>query len=167
MKEGALRRGDIVEVKDAAEVLHSLDASGALDSMPFMPEMIPYLGRRFTVAVRSEKICDTVNTTLRSRHLPDTVLLDDLRCDGSAHGRCQAECRIYWKEAWLRRVDSLDVPRAHRNLPSSRSCSPARRPRPCKPRQSARRSATAARRPRPPTRRRSCRTSIRGRTSAS
>jgi hypothetical protein len=110
MNEGALRRGDIVEVKDAAEILRTLDAGGALDSMPFMPEMIPYLGRRFTVAARSEKICDTVNTTLRSRHLPNTVLLDDLRCDGSAHGGCQAECRIYWNEAWLRRVDSLNAP---------------------------------------------------------
>ena len=34
-----------------------------------------------------------------------TVLLDDLRCDGSAHGGCQAGCRLYWKEEWLRRVD--------------------------------------------------------------
>ena len=34
-----------------------------------------------------------------------TVLLDDLRCDGSAHGGCQAGCRLYWKEEWLRPVD--------------------------------------------------------------
>ena len=35
----------------------------------------------------------------------DTVFLDGLRCDGSGHGGCQAACRIYWKDAWLRRVD--------------------------------------------------------------
>jgi hypothetical protein len=35
----------------------------------------------------------------------DTVLLDDIRCDGSGHGGCQAECRIYWKEDWLIKVD--------------------------------------------------------------
>src|SRR3954454_4995476 len=35
----------------------------------------------------------------------DAVLLDDLRCDGSGHDGCQAGCRIYWKESWLRRVD--------------------------------------------------------------
>ena len=34
------------------------------------------------------------------------MLLEDLRCDGSGHDGCQAGCRIYWKEAWLRRVDS-------------------------------------------------------------
>jgi hypothetical protein len=39
------------------------------------------------------------------------VYLDDLRCDGSAHGGCQAGCRLYWKEAWLRRVDApVDAP---------------------------------------------------------
>src|SRR6185436_4300731 len=37
-----------------------------------------------------------------SRRLENTVLLEDLRCDGSAHDGCQAECRLYWKEAWLR-----------------------------------------------------------------
>ena len=35
----------------------------------------------------------------------DTVFLENLRCDGASHGGCQAECRIYWKEAWLRRVE--------------------------------------------------------------
>ena len=35
----------------------------------------------------------------------DTVYLEDLRCDGSGHDGCQAGCRIYWKDAWLRRVD--------------------------------------------------------------
>ena len=39
----------------------------------------------------------------------DTVYLEDLRCDGSGHGGCQAGCRIYWKEAWLRRVDGEPV----------------------------------------------------------
>jgi hypothetical protein len=109
MSDGTLRRGDIVEVKDAAEILRTLDATGALDSMPFMPEMLPYLGRRFTVAARTERICDTVNTSFRSRRLLNTLLLEDLRCDGSAHGGCQAECSLYWNEAWLRRVDSLDA----------------------------------------------------------
>jgi hypothetical protein len=28
-----------------------------------------------------------------------------LRCDGSAHGGCQASCLLFWKEAWLRPVD--------------------------------------------------------------
>ena len=105
-----LRPGDIVEVRPAAEILATLDESGALDNMPFMPEMLQYVGRRFTVSRRVEKICDTIAAT-GSRRVYDTVYLEDLRCDGSGHGGCQAGCRIYWKEAWLRRVDGTATPR--------------------------------------------------------
>jgi hypothetical protein len=100
-----LRPGDIVELRPAAEILATLDESGALDDMPFMPEMLQYVGRRFTVSRRVEKICDTIAAT-GSRRMHNAVYLEDLRCDGSGHGGCQAGCRIYWKEAWLRRIGS-------------------------------------------------------------
>jgi hypothetical protein len=111
MREAALRRGDLVEVRSAAEILGTLDEQGALDSMPFMPEMVQYCGRRFRVDRRAEKVCDTINSTLQSRNLPNTVLLDELRCDGSAHGGCQAECRFFWNEGWLRKVEPGDPTR--------------------------------------------------------
>jgi hypothetical protein len=76
-----------------------------------MPEMVGYCGRRFTVQARTDKLCDTINNTLQSRRLPDAVLLDDVRCDGSGHGGCQAVCRLYWKEAWLRKVGPAEPPR--------------------------------------------------------
>lgn len=100
----ALRPGDVVEVRSAAEILATLDKDATVDRMPFMPEMARYAGRRFTVTRRVDKICDTIASS-GSRRMHDTVYLDDLRCDGSAHGGCQAGCLIYWKEAWLRRVD--------------------------------------------------------------
>jgi len=106
MRDGALTRGDLVEVRNATEILETLDERGELDGLPFMPEMVAYCGRRFTVDRRAEKVCDTVNSTLQSRRLPSTVLLDDLRCDGSGHGGCEAECRFFWREAWLRKVDA-------------------------------------------------------------
>jgi hypothetical protein len=34
----------------------------------------------------------------------DAVHLEGLRCDGSAHGGCQAGCLLFWKEVWLERV---------------------------------------------------------------
>ena len=76
----------------------------ARDHVPFMPEMLRHVGRRYTVSSRVDKICDTVTAT-GSRRMQSTVFLDDLRCDGSAHGGCQAGCKFYWKEAWLRLVD--------------------------------------------------------------
>jgi hypothetical protein len=30
--------------------------------------------------------------------------LEGARCDGSAHGGCQASCLLYWKDAWLKPV---------------------------------------------------------------
>ena len=99
-----LRPGDVVEVRSAAEILATLDGDAALDRMPFMPEMARHAGRRYTVTRRVDKICDTIAAT-GSRRMHATVYLEDLRCDGSGHGGCQAGCKLYWKEAWLRRVD--------------------------------------------------------------
>lgn len=98
-----LRAGDLVEVRGAAEILATLDAEGELEALPFMPEMIAYLGRRFVVDGRAEKLCAI--GLHGSRRMKDAVLLADLRCDGGAHAGCQAECRLFWKEAWLRRVE--------------------------------------------------------------
>jgi hypothetical protein len=88
----------------------TLDDRAATEGMPFMPEMLQYVGRRFTVTRRVEKICDTAGKISDqpsvSRRMRQTVYLDDLRCDGSGHGGCQAGCRLYWKEDWLRLVDS-------------------------------------------------------------
>lgn len=99
-----LRPGDVVEICSAAEILATLDGDAAVDKMPFMPEMARLVGRRYTVSRRVDKICDTIAAT-GSRRMNDTVYLEDLRCDGSGHGGCQAGCKIYWKEGWLRRVD--------------------------------------------------------------
>jgi DNA-directed RNA polymerase subunit H (RpoH/RPB5) len=109
MSQQALRRGDLVEVKSPSEILVTLDERGALSDLPFMPEMVSYCGRRFAVERRAEKVCDTIDYT-GSRRLHDSVLLDDLRCDGSGHDGCQAECRLFWKEAWLRKVSPQEPP---------------------------------------------------------
>ena len=93
----------MVEVKSAAEILATLDDRGALDGLPFMPEMMRQCGRRYVVDKRADKICDTIHNS-GSRRLPGSVLLADLRCDGAGHDGCEAECRLFWKESWLRRV---------------------------------------------------------------
>jgi hypothetical protein len=103
MSSLGLRRGDFVEIRSAGEILRTLDVGGRLEGLPFMPEMLPMLGSRFRVAARADKVCDTIKYT-GSRRLADSVILDAPRCNGSAHDGCQAECRVFWKEAWLKRV---------------------------------------------------------------
>jgi hypothetical protein len=103
------RAGDIVEVRGEREILATLDEQGRIDGMPFMPEMLEYCGKRFRVYKRADKTCDTITKT-GSRRLYNTVHLDGGRCNGLAHGGCQALCQLFWKEAWLRRVDDASTP---------------------------------------------------------
>src|SRR5436190_9954244 len=104
-----LRAGELVEVRSAQEILGTLDDRGTLDSLPFMPEMIQFCGKRFRVYRRADKACDTIEwATLR--RMENTVHLEGLRCDGQAHGGCQAGCLLYWKEAWLERVPTDVLP---------------------------------------------------------
>ncbi|HZF26877.1 MAG TPA: hypothetical protein VEZ88_11500 [Steroidobacteraceae bacterium] len=112
-----LRVSDLVEVRSAEEILATLDAAGALEQLPFMPEMLSFCGRRYRVSAIAHKTCDTVSNS-GGRKLQGTVHLSGLRCDGSAHGGCQAACSIFWKEAWLRRVVPQEAAAA---LPALRS----------------------------------------------
>jgi hypothetical protein len=98
-----LRVGDLVQVRTEQEILATLDERGTVDGMPFMPEMLEFCGRRFRVEKRADKACNTI-TVMESRRLYDVVHLESLRCNGSDHGSCQAQCLLYWKEAWLRPV---------------------------------------------------------------
>lgn len=115
-----LRVGDMVEVRSEQEILATLDEQGAVDGMPFMPEMLEYCGKRFRVEKRADKTCNTI-TVMESRRIHDAVHLEGLRCDGSAHGGCQAQCFLFWKEAWLSRVKEREV----RSAPSPTSPGPA------------------------------------------
>jgi hypothetical protein len=95
-----LKPGQWVQVKRAAEIASTLDAAGATSAMPFMPEMVPFLGRRLQVVAQAHKTCDTIEWS-GLRRLDDTVHLVEARCDGSAHGGCQAGCLLFWNMAWL------------------------------------------------------------------
>jgi hypothetical protein len=98
-----LRVGDWIEVRNREEILATLDQDGCLEGLPFMPEMLSFCGMRFTVYKRAHKTCDTV-FPVRGRRVHQAVHLKT-RCDGGGHGGCQAGCLIFWKEAWLKRVE--------------------------------------------------------------
>ena len=100
-----LSAGDWVEVRSKEEILSTLDDRGQLDGMPFMPEMLQYCGRRFQVHKRAHKTCDySTSYPYRVRRLEGTIHLNT-RCDGAAHGGCQAGCLLYWKQEWLKPIN--------------------------------------------------------------
>ena len=115
-----LRVGDWVRVRSEEEIRRTLDESGCLDGLPFMPQMLQSCGQRFRVSKRAHKMCDPSGGPL-PRRMQEAVFLEELRCDGDAYGGCEMQCRIIWKEAWLERIDESsesDVEKAtrhHRN----------------------------------------------------
>lgn len=106
-----LRPGDVVEVKSADEILQTLDHDGTLERMPFMPEMIPFCGKRFRVSLRAVKTCWYGHGSgMRRFPTEDVVLLDGVRCSGADHDGCQKACNIFWRESWLRKIETPDTP---------------------------------------------------------
>lgn len=67
-----------------------------------MPEMLRFCGRRFTVVKRADTACTSADGPMWQ--VQGAVHLTDVRCDGSAHGGCEAGCLLYWKEEWLKPV---------------------------------------------------------------
>ena len=107
--------GDLVEVKSPGEILNTLDATGALACLPFMPEMLEFCGGQFRVHLRVVKTCTsgTGPSTMRAFPDDDVVVLEGLRCSGAAHDGCQKACMIFWREAWL----AKSHPNLHRQIP--------------------------------------------------
>jgi len=93
----------VVAVRSLDEILATLDADAKFEGLPFMPEMVRCCGQTFRVHRRAENTCVE---GLGIRGMNDTVFLDGLRCDGSAHGGCQRGCLFFWKEAWLRPAEN-------------------------------------------------------------
>jgi len=101
-----LRPGDAVEVKTPEEIILTLDAEGTSDRLPFMPEMVDSCGKRFRVSKRVVKTCYYgEGSGMRKFAGEDVVILEGVRCSGDAHDGCQKLCTIFWREAWLRKVD--------------------------------------------------------------
>lgn len=97
------RAGELVEVRSKEEILATLDERGCVDGLPFMPEMLQFCGQRVPIRAVAHKTCETAFQTAQGRRLDAAVHFG--RCDGSAHGGCQAACSLFWKDAWLKPVD--------------------------------------------------------------
>jgi hypothetical protein len=106
LSENGLRAGDRVQVLSLDAIRSTLDESGCLDGLPFMPEMVAYCGTRQTVKQTVEKLCaDCSPSTMRQFSRPDVVVLDGLRCNGGFHDGCGRACTLFWRSPWLRKVD--------------------------------------------------------------
>ena len=93
------KAGEFVVVRSRDEILATLDQSGRLDGLPFMPQMFKYCGQRLRVLSRAHKTCDVIGG--KGRAFPNGVHLET-RCDGEAYGGCQANCLLFWNIDWVK-----------------------------------------------------------------
>jgi hypothetical protein len=103
-------RGDVVRVRSREEILATLDSTGSLRGLPFMPEMLDLCGQEVPIQSVAHKTCDVIGLTGTTRRLTDTVHLQGSRCSGAAHGGCQAGCLIFWREEWLESPERPGIP---------------------------------------------------------
>lgn len=107
-----LKVGDIVEIRSMQEILSSLDENGTIDELPFMPEMLKFCGKQYTIYQKVvQSVIDTAGLSeyteahVRSFNGISVFILRNIRCSGENHGGCQRGCTIFWKEAWLKKID--------------------------------------------------------------
>ncbi len=98
-----LRPGERVEVRTLAEIEATLDGRRKLRGLEFAPGMEAHCGRTYRVLKRVDRI--VLETTGEVRTLKDTVVLDGVNCDGLCERGCPRANQLYWREAWLKRVE--------------------------------------------------------------
>lgn len=112
MKEAKFRPGDLVTVRSVKEIASTLDGTGTLEGLPFLPEMLKYCGRTFRVQRRVEKLIQE-NSGSGLRRMKNVVVLNGPTCDGKSHNDCQRACFPLWKTAWLSAVSENAVGTQH------------------------------------------------------
>jgi hypothetical protein len=101
-----LQPGELVEVRSEEEIRKTVDGAGRNRGLTFTAEMLEYCGRRFRVFKRVQKIC-LEGIPGEMRQLKNTVILEGVICNGGSRG-CDRSCFLFWREAWLRRVNDND-----------------------------------------------------------
>ena len=96
--------GDTVEVRSHREIISTLDKSGTVEGLLFIPEMHKYCEKKFEVKKIVNKII--IEGAGLIRYMKNTVILNEVTCDGEAHENCGRNCPLLWKEIWLRRLDN-------------------------------------------------------------
>jgi len=99
-----LQPGELVEVRPIDEILATLDPNRRHKGLLWMNGMNKHCGRRYRVYQRLERILLETNGELRN--MKNTVLLEDVMCDGKAFGGCNRSCFHFWREVWLKRIPS-------------------------------------------------------------
>jgi hypothetical protein len=98
-----LKPGELVEVKSREEIIATLDLQGRNRGLRMDHEMLRHGGRQYRVLTQVNRII--LETTGKMREIQNTVILDQVTCEGLCRRACARSSYPLWREAWLKRVD--------------------------------------------------------------
>jgi hypothetical protein len=107
-----LKPGDLVQVRSPQEIALTLDEKGLDRGLSFDREMLPFCGKTFRVRDRVERLVDDKTGRLLNIRR-DCIVLEGVVCSGERSTNCwycPRKIYCYWREAWLRPVESTDQP---------------------------------------------------------
>ncbi len=99
-----LQPGEWVEIRSRREIVETLDPHGKNRGLSFEPEMLDHCGRRYPVAFQVHRII--LEETGAMVELDRTVVLKGVVCEGLCAKNCPRRNFFYWRESWLRRVET-------------------------------------------------------------
>jgi len=108
-----LKGGETVRVKSLKEIEGTLDGQGRCEGLGYLPVVMnKYCGGVYKVQKRINLFFD--ERGWRMLKLRNVVILDDVLCELAANIKedwagCDRTCFLFWKEAWLERVEPLEV----------------------------------------------------------
>jgi len=99
-----LQPGELVRIRSLEEIRSTLDENGKYKGLLFMPEMEDFCGKQCRVFKKVRSITLESNGEVRKLKSP-TVFLEGVYCDGKRHSDCDRSCLLFWREAWLKRIE--------------------------------------------------------------
>ncbi len=99
-----LQPGEWVQVRSIEEIQSTLQ-NGKYKGLGFMPEMLDFCGKKYRVFKNVRSITLESNGEVRKLKSP-TVFLEGVYCDGKRHSDCDRSCLLFWREIWLKRVET-------------------------------------------------------------
>jgi hypothetical protein len=105
--------GDIVQVRDRAELLGTLDHDYRHRGLKLNLDMLRFAGKNFRVVAKIERFIDEDTGEMRNMKHP-CVALQDVICGGGSY-LCPRAQYWYWREVWLNRVPASAIPPENTN----------------------------------------------------
>jgi hypothetical protein len=103
--------GEVVRIKDKADIVALIDFDGKYKRCQFMDEMYQYCGKTYPVRQQVEYFYDAGLKKLCK--CKDLYILEGMACEGKKGVPlpiCSLNCNFFWHGAWLEKISATSLP---------------------------------------------------------